>query len=185
MAVDPDDDALSWAGDDDATPLPLRQSKKRAAAVPPSVADPIVAEDAPADAAASSTDEPVTALVAQPESVQDQNAPFEHVEASDGEERDTQQLGSVALLSVGVLAGIYLLYTIGWVIGSGRVVSFDSLNSVEAFMAGLGRVFAIAAPALWAAAVLWLGRNKAVGWRLAWAAVGVVLLVPWPFVMQS
>lgn len=172
MAVEPEDEALSWAGDEDAAAPSPRQRRGRAEAAPatPAPSDPLSGVAAPAEGAERAA----------------VSAPGERETPAEAErDREAPQLGSVVLLSVGVIAGIYLLYTIGWFIAVGRVVTVSGMNPVEAFMAQLGAVFAVAAPALWAAAVLWIGRGKRIGWKLSALVIGVVVLVPWPFVVSA
>ncbi|MBT2485654.1 MULTISPECIES: hypothetical protein [unclassified Microbacterium] len=98
---------------------------------------------------------------------------------ADGQER--AGLSTAMLLILGVVGGVYLLYTIGWVIGGlrlGPLASFlvDDVMFVPWF------VLAVAAPALWFLASWVLTRGRAAWIRVAALLVGVVLLVPWPFV---
>lgn len=85
-----------------------------------------------------------------------------------------------ALLVVyGIFAGLYLIWTIGWVITVTRsVVTLPTLLSE--IMYQLGEFLAIASPALWFAAVLLVARERGAAVRLAWLALGLVILVPWP-----
>lgn len=90
-------------------------------------------------------------------------------------------LSTAMLLILGVVGGVYLLYTVGWVIGGlrlGPLASFlvDDIVFVPWF------VLAVAAPALWFLASWVLTRGRAAWIRVASLLVGVVLLVPWPFV---
>lgn len=90
-------------------------------------------------------------------------------------------LSTPMLLLVGIVGGIYLLYTIGWIVGGLRLQPLASfLVSDVMFLPWF--FLAIAAPALWFLASWVLTRGKA-GWiRVAVLLAGVVLLVPWPFV---
>lgn len=89
-------------------------------------------------------------------------------------------LGSALLVFYGALAGVYVLYTVGWVLAA----LGDTTPSVSVFaqlMHEFGLFCAIAAPALWALAVFVLARRPLA--RVAGLALGVLLLVPWPFVL--
>lgn len=90
---------------------------------------------------------------------------------------------SAELVVLGVLGGVYLLYTVGWLIVATSQAPALA-DPVAQFMYGLGRWFAVAAPPLWFAAVLWLasGRRRA---RLAWLIAGALLLVPVPFLIRG
>jgi hypothetical protein len=91
---------------------------------------------------------------------------------------------SFLLVSYGILAGVYGLYTIGWLTsvlrGSGTMSTV-----LGEIMFQLGEFLSIAAPPLWFASVLFLTRGRRPIVRLGWLVVGLVLLVPIPFVMGS
>lgn len=90
-------------------------------------------------------------------------------------------LSTAMLLVVGVVGGVYLLYTIGWIVGGLRLQPLASFLVADAMF--LPWFFlAIAAPALWFLASWVLTRGKATWIRVAVLLAGVVLLVPWPFV---
>ena len=83
---------------------------------------------------------------------------------------------SGALIGFGVFGGLYLLYTVAWMISA-------SVLSVADIASEVMRVLAIMAPALWFVATLWLGqhiRNRA---KFAWLLIGAVVLIPWPFIL--
>lgn len=97
--------------------------------------------------------------------------------------RQRTQMGSVALVLHGILGGIYLLYTIGWLI----VVQRDSAapsDIIGSAMYGVGLWLAVLAPALWFGATLWLTRSSVTSrTRLIVLAVGVLVLAPVPFLL--
>ncbi|WP_314422065.1 hypothetical protein [uncultured Microbacterium sp.] len=108
-----------------------------------------------------------------------------HVEAGDGVDapdgEEAAPLGAALLLTLGVVGGVYLLYSIGWVVGGLRLKPLANLIVADAMYVPWF-ILAVAAPALWFLAVWVLTRGRA-GWtRIALLLVGVVLLVPWPFV---
>lgn len=100
-------------------------------------------------------------------------------------------MGNAALIGLGMLGGVYLLYTIGWIIGGLRVlrvaglmmardgaapVTWSAGNTVLVWLA-------IAAPAIWFVTVQLLTRGRPAWLRWVWLAVGVIVLVPWPMLM--
>lgn len=90
-------------------------------------------------------------------------------------------LSTPMLLLIGVVGGVYLLYTIGWIVGGLRLKPLASfLVSDVMFLPWF--VLAIAAPALWFLASWVLTRGRAAWIRVAVLLAGMVLLVPWPFV---
>lgn len=164
MASDPygDDDAFRWEGDD-AAPSPVKKASAPAA------------KPTPEPAAAAPASEPLAegwhAVGKGSETVGD--------DAAAGE---PAPLGNVALVSMGLLGGIYLLYTVGWVLGGIRM--FDAgVFLVPAYAVVPVVWVAIAASALWFGATMLLTRHSAVWVRFVWLVAGVFLLVPWPFVM--
>ena len=102
----------------------------------------------------------------------------------DAEHTDAaKQPGSAELVLLGVLGGVYLIYSIGWLI-SATVAPPELVDPVAQFMYSLGRWLAVAAPALWFATVLWLGAEHRRA-RLLWLLAGAVLLVPVPFLLRG
>lgn len=93
-------------------------------------------------------------------------------------------LSTAALLGLGALGGVYLLYTIGWVIGGLRMQDLARLIVSDAMYVPWF-IFAVAAPALWFLTTWVLTRGKATWLRLLVLLAGAVLLVPWPFVMMG
>jgi hypothetical protein len=163
MASDPhgDDDAFRWEGDD-AVAAPV----KRPAPTPP------VVNDAPAVEASAS--EPLA---------EGWHAVGKGSEtAPDTAAAEPAPLGNVALVSMGLLGGIYLLYTVGWVLGGIRMLD-AGVFLVPAYAVVPVVWVAVAACALWFGTTMLLTRHSAVWVRFVWLVAGVFLLVPWPFVM--
>lgn len=158
MSTGRDDDALRWDGDDDPTLV-----SSPASAAPE--AEPLALPDG------------FTAVGKDSEKVG-------HIEA-DGEvvmPGERAPLSTAMLLALGVLAGVYLLFTIGWVVGGLRLQgTAQFLVSPVGYQAALW--LAIAAPLLWFVAAYVLTRAAKTWVRLVWLVAGLVLLVPWPFVM--
>lgn len=94
---------------------------------------------------------------------------------------DPQALSTPALLAVGIIAGVYLLYVVGWILGG------LTLQGVARFFVSDAAYvpamwLAVAAPVLWFAAAWLLTRGAATWMRIAALAGGIVVLIPWPFV---
>lgn len=96
-----------------------------------------------------------------------------------------QQLSSGALVLLGLIGGVYLLYTMVWFSWASY---YSEVNSAVA--EGSGAIGAILqqlvfwlapfAPALWFVSVLVLCRGAGTGRKLLWLLLGAVLLVPLP-----
>lgn len=143
----PEEEALSWAGDDDRLTTGSPQSAKRDAS------------------GASSVKKPRT------------TAPQEAAETAEL----PSGLSSAALIGFGIFAGIYLLYSVAWLITALRNPTqiADALGNA---MFQFGLWLSVAAPAIWFGAVLYLGKDKKVSTRLLYLLVGVAILIPWPYV---
>lgn len=152
------DDALSWEGDDD------------------------LAKPAPAAKAAPALPEGWNAVGRNSEKVGRIEADGSVVEPAGDE--PPRGLSTPMLVFVGVVGGIYLLYTIGWIIG-GLNVRASALFLVPSVMYQVGVWAAVLAPGLWFAAA-WLLTRRSAGWiRVLALLAGAALLVPWPFVMTG
>lgn len=158
-----DDDALSWAGDDDPTLVSAPPADEPAA---PRRSNDDVSAVATSPSAASAPSATTTGNASEPDTDGDRGA----------------GMSSAALVSLGVLGGIYLLYTIGWIVGGLR------MNGVAGFLVAPSSfvpaaIVAVLAPAIWFGVAFLLTRERPSWQRFAWLAAGAVLLVPWPFVM--
>lgn len=97
------------------------------------------------------------------------------------------QIPAALLIAYGILGGVYLIYTLGW------VTSIVRLNAVRAqfadplseIMFQFGEFLAIASPVIWFAAVFLLSRGRRPIVRLSWLLVGLVVVLPWPFVLGA
>ncbi|GAB2451034.1 hypothetical protein HD599_002355 [Conyzicola lurida] len=151
----------------------------------PPTDDDLVDDDGP-DEALSWGDERDASYVAGPAAAPD--SPSTDSDPSTGSGTDDEDApaatSSFLLVSYGILAGVYGLYTIGWLTsvlrGSGTMSTV-----LGEIMFQLGEFLSIAAPPLWFASVLFLTRGRKPIVRLGWLVVGLVLLVPIPFIMGS
>lgn len=169
MSPDPDDDALRWEGDDDPTLAPGWKV----------VGGPSRSEGS--DTAASGQAGESNGATATDRVDGDEGA--ETTAETDEEADAAAQPGSAELVLLGVLGGVYLLYSIGWLIWAVSPPP-DLLDPVAQFIYGLGRWLAVLAPALWFGAVLWLASERRRA-RLLWLIAGAILLVPVPFLLRG
>lgn len=139
----PEEDALSWAGDDDRLTTGSPLSAKRDAR------------------GASSVKRPG--------------------KQGDTDSAESSGLSSVALIGFGIFAGIYLLFSVAWLITALRNPTqiADVLGNA---MFQFGLWLSVLSPAIWFGAVLYLGKNKKVSTRLLFLLLGVAVLIPWPYV---
>lgn len=90
------------------------------------------------------------------------------------------QPGSAELVLLGVFGGVYLLYTLGWILSVLRVQN-PAADPVGQFMFALGLWLAALAPALWFGVTFALTRGRPRA-RLVWMLIGAVVLLPVAFV---
>jgi hypothetical protein len=174
--LDASDEALSWDGERDAShvagPAPLGAKPGRAAR-PGRTPRPGKLRPAASPTPAS----PTPGSAAQPGS---EEQPGE--DRADAASVAPLPASSFLLVSYGILGGVYALYTVGWITTVLRSsISFSDL--LGEFMYQLGEFFAIAAAPVWFAAVFVFTRNAKPLVRLLWLLLGLVLLVPVPFVL--
>lgn len=151
-----DDDALSWGGESDSSHVEGPKAAKPARARRGKAGRPADAD------AASAVDV----------AVQDE---------IDDEPRPTS---SALLVAYGIVAGVYALYTTGWIITILRSTGTMATLLGE-IMYQFGEFLAIAASPLWFAATFFLTRGRRPVVRLLWLVAGLVLLVPVPFVLGA
>lgn len=158
--LDASDEALNWDGERDAShvagPVPVtpRPTSSKSAKSRPGKPDTAGAEAASTGSATDATD------------ATDAPAPT----------------SSFLLVTYGIIAGAFLLYTIGWFTTVRRSTYIDP-SVLGAFMSTLGEVLAVLAAPVWFGSVLLLTRTSKPIVRLLWLLLGLVLLVPIPFVL--
>jgi hypothetical protein len=99
---------------------------------------------------------------------------------SDATAEAGDQPGSAELVLLGVFGGVYLLYTLGWILSVLRVQN-PATDPVGQSMFALGLWLAVLAPALWFGVTFTLTRGRPRA-RLVWMLVGAVVLLPVAFV---
>ena len=183
MTTSRDDDALSWAGDDDPTLTPPIQAGRADAGAPAAAPVETPARAPQPETPARAPQPEALTVLEQAELAEDAKVEAELIEA----EKASAPLSSLALITLGILGGIYLLYTIGWAIVVARTtVTFFPLDSVFLEICfRIGQFLSIAAAPLWFASTLLLTQKRAWRSRLGWLLLGVFVLVPWPFIQGA
>jgi len=177
-----DDDALTWEGDDDPT--------LDVGATAPASAEPEISAD---EAESATGSEPEATKVLPdgftavgkgsegyaPGAEADETAVLADRETAGGA---SASLGNAALVGLGVLGGVYLLYVIGWIVGGLRLRgTAQFLVSPVAYDVAMW--LAAASPVIWFGTVYVLTRTSPLWVRFVWLAAGALLLIPWPFIM--
>jgi hypothetical protein len=192
VAAERDDDALSWGGDDDPT-LDVGAASRTPRVTPTKADRDADGVEPRGDAAETGTSDAVASPEAEPAALPEG---FTAVgKGADGVGRinadgtvtmpgEREPMGNVALVSIGLLGGIYLLYLLGWIIGGIRLQG-RAAYLVSDVMFQASYWLAVAAPVVWFATVVILTRDSRSWVRFAWLVAGAILLIPWPFLMTG
>ncbi|MDU0326790.1 DNA polymerase III subunit gamma/tau [Microbacterium sp. KSW2-21] len=188
MSTPRDDDALSWGGDDDPTldvgekHVPGRGSAARPAASGDSAPEALQPEPLepeplqpdpepePLQPAAAQT----TPAVRHPESLVEPAPDAEEAHAG-----PSAPLGNVGLVGIGMIAMAFILFAVGWLLAGFRLVDLGlpvPQVTIVALTIGAGL-----APLVWFVTVLVLTRSWRTWQRFLLLLLGVILLIPWPF----
>lgn len=169
MPTGRDDEALSWGDDDPTLDVGARSIDDSRETARPAVADAAVLPEGYTSVGRGS--EALAAHEPDAERAVDASA-----------EPSEPPMGNVELVSLGVIGGFSVLYAVGWLIGGLRLQgTAEFLVAPLAYQVSLW--LAVVAPLVWFATVLVLTRGSRLWVRFAWLIGGIVLLVPWPFIM--
>ena len=89
---------------------------------------------------------------------------------------------SAVTAATGLLAGVYLAYSVGWILSIGTLPLTGATLLIEV-MYQFGEFLAIIACALWFGTVMALTRGGRPAVRIGWLALGTLVLVPWPLLI--
>lgn len=104
------------------------------------------------------------------------------IDEEDDDELPPGVMSSGMLVVHGVFAAIAILFVVAWLKSIGSVQpSFDS--ALADWMWRIGSWFAVAAPGLWFAGVIALVPTTQSRRRVLAFVIGVLLLLPWPFLI--
>ena len=164
MSTD-DDEALSWAGDEPVATPPRRSPQVE----PPQRVEPVE----------TPTAEP-------PQRVEPVETPTADTPAGPDDSLDTEKhpLSPVLLVTYGILGGVYLICTIGWVVlvaGSGDV----DLIRIDGIMFRVAQGLAVAAPSIWFGGTLLLSRGRRAVTAVGLLLLGLVVTLPWPILITG
>ena len=187
MTTGRDDDALTWGGDDDPT-LDVGGSAAASGDPTPDASEPSPRSADPREGAAPvELPEGFTAVgrgsdAAAPAPAEGEASRTATQSADDVAAAERAPMGNGTLVALGVLGGVYALYAIGWLIGGLRLQGAATYLVFDVMYQG-SLWLAVLAPLLWFATTFLLTRRSRAWVRFAWLTAGVVLLLPWQFVM--
>lgn len=153
MTVDRREDALDWGDPDDPS------------WVDPGAEDDVLAVDDPAE----------------PDGGADQSVAASGAHDAAAASAPDRRRAAIAA-ATGVLGGVYLVYSVGWILAVGTLPLQGATLLIEV-MYQFGEFLAIIACALWFGTVMALTRGGRPAVRLGWLALGALVLVPWPLLL--
>jgi len=177
MPRTPDDDALSWAGEEADPTLARSPEPQRAAPRRPSAgADP--AEPGRASALGATAARRAAAADGTRPDRDDGTSPRGRLVVDE----EPAPEASPEVVGLAFFGAVALLEAIAWFF----VVRDNPSSAGSAFQVGVAQAteaLTVLAPALWVAAVIAAGRGMRLGSRMLVLAVGAVILFPWPWLV--
>ncbi|WP_374313872.1 DNA polymerase III subunit gamma/tau [Microbacterium sp.] len=175
MPAGRDDEALTWDGDDDPTLDIGADSDPH-----PDVVDPTApSETAVLPAGYTAVGRGSEALAAPDDSGAGARSATEP-DAAPPVSREP--MGNTELIAVGVIGGSSVLFAVGWLIGGLRLQgTAEFLVAPLAYQVSLW--LAVVAPIVWFGSVMVLTAASKKWVRFLWLIGGVLVLIPWPFIM--
>lgn len=172
-----DDDALSW-GEDDPTLDTGAADDAADWEETPTPSLPAAAERRTVSAVVTNPDGTTSTREVVHPHADDRRTPG--ARAAGDADVSPQPLGNVALVLFGVLGGVYALFAVGWYLAGSRYygLAYFSLEPAGYIAAW---ILATAAPIVWFVTVLVAASKRPVWLRLVLLALGVAVLLPWPF----
>ena len=82
-----------------------------------------------------------------------------------------------------ILGGLYVMWGLAWVIGLANQPIQPMLGVLDQVMVRFGEFLAYIATPLWFVVVLWLGTTWSVRARAGALLLGLIVLLPWPFIL--
>jgi hypothetical protein len=82
-----------------------------------------------------------------------------------------------------ILGGLYVMWGLAWVIGLANQPVQPMLGILDQVMVRFGEFLAYIATPLWFVVVLWLGSSWSVRARAGALLLGLLILLPWPFIL--
>ncbi len=84
-----------------------------------------------------------------------------------------------------VLGGLYVMWALAWVIGLAQQPVPQFSSRLEAALFSFGQFLAYISTPLWFVAAVWLGANWSARKRGGFLLLGLLILLPWPFILPA
>jgi hypothetical protein len=87
--------------------------------------------------------------------------------------------------TIGVLAVLYVVWALMWVVGLARTPALVTGTTFDDLMYQVGVFLSYISAPLWFVGVVWLGTHWSQKTRTGILLLGLVVLLPWPFVLPA
>jgi len=87
--------------------------------------------------------------------------------------------------TIGVLAVLYVVWALMWVVGLARTPALVTGTGFDDLMYQVGVFLAYISAPLWFVGVVWLGTQWSQKARTGVLLLGLIVLLPWPFILPA
>lgn len=189
MARELDDEALSWGDEHDQTHAESERQGRQSRSVNDA---PALGDSSEESAREEDDDAAENGVVTLDAATAPDAALASAVSVASGgelladESSERSQLGSFALISLGVLGGLYLLYALAWLSsGLTNPAPFDQTQPIQLALYQLGQGLAVLSAPLWFVATVVATRRSLARRGIPWLILGALVLIPWPYLWTA
>lgn len=87
--------------------------------------------------------------------------------------------------TVGLLAVLYVVWALGWVVGLAQTPALVTGSALDDAMYQVGVFLSYISAPLWFVGVVWLGTSWSDKTRTGVLLAGLLILLPWPFILPA
>ena len=87
--------------------------------------------------------------------------------------------------TIGVLAVLYVVWALMWVVGLARTPALVTGTTFDDLMYQVGVFLSYISAPLWFVGVVWLGTRWSQKTRTGILLLGLIVLLPWPFILPA
>ena len=87
--------------------------------------------------------------------------------------------------TIGVLAVLYVVWALMWVVGLARTPALVTGTTFDDLMYQVGVFLSYISAPLWFVGVVWLGTQWSQKTRTGILLLGLIVLLPWPFILPA
>ena len=115
--------------------------------------------------------------------------PDDDVDGASGElgqpDQPSERESSGVTWTIGVLAVLYVVWALMWVVGLARTPALVTGTTFDDLMYQVGVFLSYISAPLWFVGVVWLGTRWSQKTRTGILLLGLIVLLPWPFILPA